>query len=140
VDSNLPFNDNIKVRRNLRTPTNISGSGVVLQKFVNQYDALPLILPVTSALAGNVGCIFASRLSTAFHVHTEDEPDTSESIISRDNVIVMSTLFSISLPIHLAFLGFIRILGTFHFGVGFLFAYLITGAFSVIPRLERKLM
>jgi len=90
-----------------------------------------LILPVTSALAGNVGCIFASRLSTAFHVHAEG---AAESIVSRDNLIVMGTLFSISLPIHLAFLGFIRLLGTFYFGIGFLFAYLITGALSVSPQ------
>lgn len=43
----------------------------------------------------------------------------------------MGTLFSISLPIHLAFLGFIHLLGTFKFGVLFLIAYVITGALSV---------
>lgn len=43
----------------------------------------------------------------------------------------MGTLFSISLPIHLTFLGFINLLGTFKFGIFFLIAYLITGALSV---------
>ena len=111
---------------------NISGSGVLLQKFVAQYDALPLILPVTSSLAGNVGCIFASRLSTHFHVNASNPSvDQNTSMKSRDNVIVMGTLFLISLPIHLAFLGFIHVLGTFKFGVLFLIAYVITGALSV---------
>jgi cation transporter-like permease len=104
----------------------------LLQKFVAQYDALPLILPVTSALAGNVGCIFASRLSTYFHVNASNPSvDQNTSVKLRDNMIVLGTLFSISLPIHLAFLGFVHLLGTFKFGVLFLIAYVITGALSV---------
>lgn len=106
---------------------NFSGSGVLLQKFVAQYDALPLIMPVTSSLAGNVGCIFAARLATDFHRNV----DETISLGSQDNKIVMGTLFSISLPIHLAFLGFIHLLGTFKVGVLFLMAYLIIGALSV---------
>jgi cation transporter-like permease len=96
---------------------------------VNQYDALPLILPVTSSLAGNVGCVFASRLSTEYHA----DPTVAQrsSMRSRENLIVMGTLFSISLPIHLAFLGFIHLLGTYKFGVVFMFVYLIIGALSV---------
>jgi hypothetical protein len=43
----------------------------------------------------------------------------------------MGTLFSISVPIHLAFLGFIHLLGTYKFGVVFMFVYLIIGALSV---------
>jgi hypothetical protein len=50
---------------------------------------------------------------------------------SRENLIVMGTLFSISVPIHLAFLGFIHLLGTYKFGVVFMFVYLIIGALSV---------
>ena len=110
----------------------LSGSGVLLQRFVAQYDALPLILPVTASLAGNVGCIFASRLSTDFHINASN-PSIGKnlSMKSRDNVIVMGTLFIISLPIHLAFLGFIHLLGTFKSSVLFLIAYVITGALSV---------
>lgn len=103
-----------------------------MQKFVVQFDALPLILPVTSSLAGNVGCIFASRLSTHFHINASNlSVDRNTLVKSRDNVIVMGTLFLISLPIHLAFLGFIHLLGTFKFGVLFLIAYVITGALAV---------
>lgn len=106
-----------------------SGSGVLLQRYVSQYDAFPLILPVSASLAGNVGCIFASRLSTEFHAERNTETETS--IKSRDNLIVMGTLFAISVPIHLAFLGFVHFLGTFKFGMVFLFAYLFMGALSV---------
>lgn len=101
----------------------------MLQRFVNQYDALPLILPVTSSLAGNVGCVFASRLSTEYNA--DSSVAERSSMTSRDNVIVMGTLFAISVPIHLAFLGFIHLLGTYKFGVMFMFVYLIIGALSV---------
>ena len=116
---------------NLRVSSSLigSGSGVLLQRFVNQYDALPLILPVTSSLAGNVGCVFASRLSTEYH--TDSTIAQRSSMRSRENLIVMGTLFSISVPIHLAFLGFIHLLGTYKFGVVFMFVYLIIGALSV---------
>jgi solute carrier family 41 len=107
-----------------------SGSGVLLQKFVIQYDALPLILPVTSSLAGNVGCVFASRLSTDYHANAN--ATERSSLTSRNNLIVMGTLFSVSLPIHLAFLGFIHLLGTYQFGLMFLIVYLIIGALSVL--------
>ena len=107
---------------------------MLLQRFVNQYDALPLILPVTASLAGNVGCIYAARLSTSFHskVSNESVPE-SISLESRDNIIVMGTLFAISLPIHLAFLGFVGLLGTLKIGALFLITYLIMGALSVFP-------
>jgi len=106
---------------------NLSGSGVLLHKFVSQYDALPLIMPVTSALAGNVGCLFAARLATDFHRNVEE----NTSLRSQDNVIAMGSLFCISLPIYLAFLGFIHLLGAFKFDFLFLIAYLITGILSV---------
>ena len=114
-----------------------SGSGVLLQQFVDQYDALPLILPVTSSLAGNVGCIFASRLATAFN-SSKGAVHRTFSFTSRDNLIVMSTLFAISLPIHMAFLGFVQLLGAFAFGILFLIAYLVTGGLSVNHRLSRS--
>lgn len=106
-----------------------SGAGVLLQRYVSEYEAFPLIFPVSTSLAGNVGCIFASRLSTQFHGKRDTE--TGSSIKSRENLIVMGTLFAISLPIHLAFLGFVHLIGTFKFGMVFLFSYLIMGALSV---------
>ena len=108
-----------------------SGSGVLLQSFVNQYDVLPLILPVTASLAGNVGCVYGSRLSTALQVKGTDHDAASTYLNSQDNLIVMGTLFLISLPIHLSFLGFINLLGAFKFGFAFLVVYLIIGAMSV---------
>lgn len=96
---------------------------------MSEYEAFPLIFPVSSSLAGNAGCIFASRLSTEFHGKGDNERETS--IKSRQNLIVMGTLFAISVPIHLAFLGFVHLLGTFKFGVVFLFSYLTMGALSV---------
>jgi solute carrier family 41 len=97
---------------------------------VEPYPALPLILPVMSALAGNVGCIFASRLSTSLHAGYLHE----KRLLSRENLVVMGTLFCISLPIHLAYLGFTYLTRMFSFSVVFLLAYLFTGAVSVVPR------
>jgi cation transporter-like permease len=84
------------------------------------------------SLAGNVGCIFASRLSTEFHAKTSKTAEIAP-MMSRDNMIVMGTLFTIALPIFLAFLGFVRLLGAFNFSALFLVTYLITGALSVTP-------
>jgi hypothetical protein len=61
----------------------------------------------------------------------EADNDADQKLTSRDNLIVMGTLFIISLPIHLAFLGFVHLLGSFKFGIVFLIAYLIMGAGSV---------
>jgi hypothetical protein len=111
--------------------SNLSGVGVLLQRYVDEYDALPLILPVTMSLSGNVGCIFASRLSTEFHAKTSKTSDLA-SMTSRDNIIVMATLFTISMPIFLAFLGVIYFLGIFKFSALFMITFLITGALSVL--------
>jgi solute carrier family 41 len=111
--------------------SNLSGVGVLLQSYVDEYDALPLILPVTMSLSGNVGCIFASRLSTEFHAKTSKASELA-SMTSRDNMIVMATLFTISMPIFLAFLGVIYFLGIFKFSALFMITFLITGALSVL--------
>ena len=129
VDCHHSLYGHLKVNLLISSSLIDSGSGVLLQRFVNQYDALPLILPVTSSLAGNVGCVFASRLSTEYHA--DSTIAQRSSMRSRENLIVMGTLFSISVPIHLAFLGFIHLLGTYKFGVVFMFVYLIIGALSV---------
>jgi solute carrier family 41 len=132
LDSNYSLDDYIKVNLPSLLSLRSSGSGVLLQSFVREYDALPLILPVTASLAGNVGCIFAARLSTAFHVNVSPQNTLEPAALrSRGNLIVMGTLFSISVPIHLAFLGFVQLLGTFTFDIVFLIAYLVTGALSV---------
>jgi solute carrier family 41 len=141
LDSHDHINSHLQVMALQLTFSNFSGSGVLLQRFVRQYDALPLILPVTSSLAGNVGCIFAARLATSFHASGSQQiVSDNQSIKSRDNVIVMSTLFAVSIPIHLAFLGFIHLFGTFEFGFFFLFAYLVVGGLSVFFPYRSQLM
>ncbi|ORX93136.1 MgtE-domain-containing protein [Basidiobolus meristosporus CBS 931.73] len=44
-----------------------SFSGLVLERFINQYPELALYSPVLTGVAGNVASIYASRISTALH-------------------------------------------------------------------------
>ncbi|GAA5863909.1 hypothetical protein JCM1840_005818 [Sporobolomyces johnsonii] len=44
-----------------------SGSGVILESYVNAYRGFALLSPVLTALSGAAGSIFVSRISTALH-------------------------------------------------------------------------
>ena len=48
-----------------------SGSGLVLERFIVQYAGFALLTPVAAGLCGNVGCVYASRLSTEMHMKTD---------------------------------------------------------------------
>ncbi|SCZ95798.1 BZ3500_MvSof-1268-A1-R1_Chr8-1g09805 [Microbotryum saponariae] len=44
-----------------------SGSGLVLEAYVNRFEGFALFAPVFTALSGSAGAIFVSRISTALH-------------------------------------------------------------------------
>ncbi|GAA5919343.1 hypothetical protein JCM1841_004351 [Sporobolomyces salmonicolor] len=44
-----------------------SGSGVILESYVNAYRGFALLSPVLTALSGAAGSVFVSRISTALH-------------------------------------------------------------------------
>ncbi|OLL23277.1 Solute carrier family 41 member 1 [Neolecta irregularis DAH-3] len=72
-----------------------SGAGVLLRGFVDKYEGFALFTPVIAGLSGNLGCIYASRMSTRLQIDGE---------ISPRNLIAFWTLFLLSIPISLLFL------------------------------------
>ncbi|KAL8292887.1 hypothetical protein RQP46_000581 [Phenoliferia psychrophenolica] len=77
-----------------------SASGLVLEAYVNEYRGFALFAPVLTALSGNAGSIFVSRISTALH-----------SSSTEHYAVVAFTLFAITSPVLLVFLAFAWLTG-----------------------------
>ena len=102
-----------------------SGTGLVLQAYVNQFRGFGLIAPVVSGVAGNIGAIFVSRISSALHGAKEEK-----------YFLTAATLFCISTPILVAFLAFIWITGQVKIGIAFTLSFVLLAA--TIVSIETK--
>lgn len=80
----------------------ISLAGVVLEKYVEEYKGVALLTPVLIGLAGNLGSIYASRISTCLHCETKE-----------DYKLVEVTLLIMNIPVQVVFL---IIIWAFHMG------------------------
>lgn len=80
----------------------ISLAGVVLEKYVEEYKGVALLTPVLIGLAGNLGSIYASRISTCLHCETKE-----------DYKLVEFTLLIMNVPVQVVFL---IIIWAFHMG------------------------
>jgi solute carrier family 41 len=70
-------------------------AGLVLERYIVQYNGLALLTPVLNGIAGNLGSIYASRISTRLHCGGEED--------YRHSAII---LFLIHIPIEIVFLIF----------------------------------
>lgn len=118
---------------------------MVLQTYVNEYRGFGLIAPVvtgklprslhlgrqvnwtnawyeTVGVAGNVGAIFVSRISTALHGAKEER-----------YLLTGSTLFLITTPILIAVLAFVWITEQAKIGIAFTFTYSLMSLVLVSP-------
>lgn len=77
-----------------------SGSGLVLEAYVNEFEGFALFAPVVTAISGCAGSIFVSRISTSLHSSTKEHYR-----------IVAATLFLITCPILFLFLLFVWVTG-----------------------------
>ncbi|CDS04932.1 hypothetical protein LRAMOSA07462 [Lichtheimia ramosa] len=77
-------------------------AGVVLEKYVEEYKGVALLTPVLIGLAGNLGSIYASRISTCLHCETKE-----------DYKLVEVTLLIMNIPVQVVFL---IIIWAFHMG------------------------
>ncbi|TNY18842.1 hypothetical protein DMC30DRAFT_354856, partial [Rhodotorula diobovata] len=77
-----------------------SGSGVVLETYVNALPGFALVSPVVTALSGAAGSISVSRISTALHSGRK-EP----------YLVVAATLFALACPVLGLFLLFLWVTG-----------------------------
>ncbi|KAF9585966.1 hypothetical protein BGW38_010734 [Lunasporangiospora selenospora] len=80
-----------------------STAGLTLERYINQYPGMALISPVLNGLTGNIGSIYASRISTSLHSNTKENYRETER-----------TLFAVHLPIQVLFLGVIGLLELGH--------------------------
>ncbi|GJN88462.1 hypothetical protein Rhopal_001428-T1 [Rhodotorula paludigena] len=102
-----------------------SGSGLVLETYVNAYPGFALVSPVFTALTAVPGAIFVSRISTALHSNRREH-----------YVVVAATLFVLTCPVVLAFLGFVKLTGqvpvTGAFAGGFVVVTMIQTALALV--------
>ncbi|KAI0668399.1 hypothetical protein C8Q78DRAFT_979705 [Trametes maxima] len=98
-----------------------SGTGIVLDTFVEKYSGFALLAVVITGLPGGVSAIFVSRLSTALHAAAtkasallstiQDVGDDKHHPSPR---LVMTTLVVVSIPIEIIFLSTVHLLGWIH--------------------------
>ncbi|KAG0328850.1 hypothetical protein BG004_002456 [Podila humilis] len=76
-----------------------STAGLTLERYINQFPGMAMISPVLNGLTGNIGSIYASRISTALHANIEEAYRKTER-----------TLFLVHIPIEIMFLAVVGIL------------------------------
>ncbi|KAG5438711.1 hypothetical protein PCANB_002431 [Pneumocystis canis] len=59
-----------------------SGSGILFENYVYQYHAMAFMMPICQGLNGNIGCIYASRISTALQMKNKKYKETRWVIAS----------------------------------------------------------
>jgi len=107
-------------------------AGLVLERYIEHYNGLALLTPVLNGIAGNLGSIYASRISTRLHSGEEENYRHSEIV-----------LFLIHIPIEIVFLIFAWWFDIGHvnlswsFSITYLFVSIICVAFTLI--LSKKL-
>ncbi|KAI0373191.1 hypothetical protein BV20DRAFT_989735 [Pilatotrama ljubarskyi] len=98
-----------------------SGTGIVLDTFVERYSGFALLAVVIAGLPGGVSSIFVSRLSTALHAASAKASELVSSVqdLSNDKHhpsprLVMVTLIAVSVPIEIIFLSTVHLIGWIH--------------------------
>ncbi|KAF9898751.1 hypothetical protein BX616_003657 [Lobosporangium transversale] len=78
-------------------------AGLTLERYITDYPGLALISPVLNGLTGNIGSIYASRISTSLHINIKENYRKTER-----------TLFLVHIPIEAVFLAIVGIMGLGH--------------------------
>ncbi|RCH84290.1 hypothetical protein CU098_001816, partial [Rhizopus stolonifer] len=91
-------------------------AGVLLEAFVEQYKGVALLTPVLIGLAGNLGSIYASRISTCLHAETKENYKAVEL-----------TLMAMNIPVQVVFMIIIWAfgLGQLQYNVWFFLSYFL---------------
>lgn len=99
-----------------------SGAGLVLERYVEQYQGLAMFTPILCGLAGNLGSIYASRISTCLHKGVQEHFERVEWTLLMMNMPVQS--------LFLAIVWFLEI-GHLDFTLAFALAYFLVSTLSV---------
>lgn len=97
-------------------------AGILLEEYVEEYKGIALLTPVLIGLAGNLGSIYASRISTCLHAETKESYKTVEY-----------TLLIMNLPVQAIYMFIIWIfgLGRLQYNFWFFITYFIVSMLSV---------
>lgn len=89
-------------------------AGILLEAYVEQYKGVALLTPVLIGLAGNLGSIYASRISTCLHSETKEKYK-----------VVEFTLLAMNIPVQLVFMLIIWAfnMGQIQYNVWFFLSY-----------------
>jgi len=90
-------------------------AGIVFEKYMDSYKGIAVIMPVLNGIAGNIGSLYVSRLSTDLHVG-----------VVNNYVKTFVTLFWIHLPTEWSFLILIDIFNLGDTNVNLLFIIVYT--------------
>ncbi|ORY61906.1 hypothetical protein BCR35DRAFT_295458 [Leucosporidium creatinivorum] len=101
-----------------------SGSGLVLEAYVNEYEGFGLFAPVLTAISGAAGSIYVSRISTSLHSSSKEH-----------YLIVALSLFALTCPVLFLFFLFVWATGqapvTLLFAMGFMVVTCVQVALSL---------
>lgn len=97
-----------------------SGTGVVLETYVNKYPGYALLAPVMTAITGSAGSIFVSRISTALHSGRREH-----------YFITAASLWSMTCPVVMAFLAFTILTGQLDVDASYILAFFIAVSIQV---------
>jgi len=90
-------------------------AGIVFEKYMDSYKGIAVIMPVLNGIAGNIGSLYVSRLSTDLHVG-----------VINNYFKTFVTLFWIHLPTEWSFLLLIEIFNLGETNVNLLFTIVYT--------------
>ncbi|KAI8850280.1 hypothetical protein BC829DRAFT_164744 [Chytridium lagenaria] len=82
-----------------------SFGGLVLEKFIEKFIGLAVLIPVMNGICGNLACIYASRISTKLHQYPTGVVGNAEAWDPAP-----FALFAISVPSQMLFLAVVAIL------------------------------
>ncbi|KAI9278076.1 hypothetical protein BY458DRAFT_74892 [Sporodiniella umbellata] len=96
-------------------------AGIMLEQYVEKYRGIALLTPVLIGLSGNLGSIYASRISTCLH------SETKENYRQVENVLLM-----MDLPVQAAYMFIIWVfnLGQLHYNFWFFVSFFLVSMLS----------
>ncbi|KAJ2334067.1 hypothetical protein GGI00_002025 [Coemansia sp. RSA 2681] len=103
-------------------------AGIIVEKCADRYPGMPALVPVMNGIGGNIGTVFASRLSTS--LHRASKADNSGGgggpvhVSGSEHTLVMMMLLLINVPVQLGFLAMHRFFDhSLHVSLWFVIVY-----------------
>ncbi|KAJ2355222.1 hypothetical protein GGF43_002812 [Coemansia sp. RSA 2618] len=94
-------------------------AGVIVERCADRFPGMPPLVPVVNGIGGNIGTVFASRISTSLHRQ-------SGRYVADEHNLVMVILLLINVPIQVGFLALRQFFDpALQLNIGFLLMYTV---------------